>query len=122
MLLVEDQATVRGAISRALSRGLLTVVEAQDAESALAILARDRNIDLVISDMVMPGKSGADLVDEIVGQRPGMPVIIMSGYSEETASRHWRVPESAAFIEKPVSPSALLDLVHRMLIGVGPAA
>src|SRR5437868_6413047 len=93
------------------------LVEATDAAHASELLEMDRSIDLVITDMVMPGKSGGELVAELAHTHPGLPVVIMSGYSEETASRQWRVPENAAFIEKPVSPKALVALVERLVVG-----
>jgi FixJ family two-component response regulator len=65
----------------------------------------------------MPGRSGAELVGELARTHPGLPVVIMSGYSEETASRNWRVPENASFLEKPVSPRALVEVVDRLLSG-----
>jgi two-component system, cell cycle sensor histidine kinase and response regulator CckA len=117
ILVVEDEPGVRAAIRRALTHAKYTVVEAKDSVEASTLLATDDSIDLVITDMVMPGRSGAELVAEIAQTHPGMPVVIMSGYSEETASRQWRVPENASFIEKPVSPKALVEIVERLLNG-----
>ena len=115
VLVVEDQENVRSAIVRAMNRSNLTVLEARDTTGALAIVDQHPDIDLVITDMVMPGRSGADLVDELAVRLPGLPVVLMSGYSEGAAARQWRVPSNATFVEKPVSPQALVELVERLL-------
>jgi two-component system cell cycle sensor histidine kinase/response regulator CckA len=93
------------------------VTEAPDAGRATEILAGDEKIDLIVTDMVMPDKTGADLATEAAITHPTTPVIIMSGYSEEMANREWRLPRNATFIEKPVSPVDLVKLVYSLLEG-----
>jgi CheY-like chemotaxis protein len=115
VLVVEDQESVRQAVVRVLRGASLTVLEARDAASALAVVEQTPDLDLVITDMVMPGRSGAELVDDLVTRRPSMPVVVMSGYSEGVAGRQWRMPANATFVEKPVSPKALIAVVRRLL-------
>ena len=122
VLLVEDQPYVRAAISRSLKKAGFIVTDVRDAELASEAIAAQREIDIVVTDMVMPGKSGAHLATELSLSHPGLPVIIMSGYSEEMADRQWRLPENARFIEKPVSPTNLIRVINELLVNAQSAA
>ena len=94
VLLVEDEGFVREFASRALREYGYEVLEASDAESALRHIDNPR-LALVVSDVVMPDRSGDDLRAEIARRRPGLPVLLMTGYSE-------------ALFERPVDPKCLL--------------
>ena len=116
VLLVEDQASVRSAISRALRDAGFVVYEAANADEAEQILVDDRRpVDLVVTDMMMPGRTGAELTSGALVAGRDIPVIIMSGYSEEFTNREWRLPPNASFIDKPVSPSSLVRLISRLI-------
>jgi DNA-binding NtrC family response regulator len=69
----------------------------------------------MITDMVMPGKPGLALLTEVRAHRPGLPAIVLSGYSEQSGNDAWRVPEHAVFVEKPVSPAELIRRVSQLL-------
>src|SRR5207253_2516921 len=109
-------ASVRAAMLRALRGAGYTVTEAGDAREALAILKSGASIDLMITDMVMPGMPGITLLNEVRSLRPGLPAIVLSGYSEQPASDMWRVPDHAVFVEKPVSPAELIRRVGQLLV------
>jgi CheY-like chemotaxis protein len=115
VLLVEDQPNVRAAIARSLRNSGVTVTDARDAAAALRILEGDARIDLLITDMVMPGMSGAELAAAVTMARPAMPVIIMSGYSEELTSKQWQLPDNARFLEKPVNAKRLAQVMSELL-------
>jgi PAS domain S-box-containing protein len=116
VLLVDDDSAVRRALCRALTNSRMSVVEAADASTALDLLEVDPvPVDLVITDMVMPGKSGLDLIREIRLLRPDMPAIIMSGYSEEATGEGWRLPANAVFMEKPIAPRDLVREARQIL-------
>jgi two-component system, cell cycle sensor histidine kinase and response regulator CckA len=115
LLVVEDDAGVRAAVVRALRGAGFTVTEATEADGALDVIARDPTIELLITDMVMPGKPGVTLLSEVRALRPMLPAIILSGYSGESASELWRVPEHAIFVEKPVSPAEIIRRVKQLL-------
>jgi CheY-like chemotaxis protein len=114
-LVVEDEPSVRAAVCRTLTTAGFAVTEAPNAARAMEILAQDRTINLMITDMIMPGKSGADLVVEVGISHPDLPVVIMSGYSEESANKEWRVPDNAVFVEKPASPHELVARIRELL-------
>ena len=116
VLLVEDHESVRLAISRALRAAGFVVHEAGDVDQAERILADDSQpVDLIITDMMMPGRTGAELASGAVVSQRGIPVVIMSGYSEEFTNREWRLPPNATFVDKPVSPASLIRLVSELL-------
>jgi len=115
ILLVEDQAGVRTVLARALRDAGFVVEEANDAETAEALLVNSEPFDLVVSDMMMPGKTGAELATSPLVESRDLPVIIMSGYSEDFANRAWKLPENVAFLDKPVTPSQLIRLANRLL-------
>lgn len=115
VLLVEDQPNVRAAIARSLRNTGLEVTDARDARAALDILEGATGIDILITDMVMPGMSGAELAAAVSVTRPSLPVIIMSGYSEELANGQWQLPENSRFVEKPVNVKRLLQVITEQL-------
>jgi two-component system cell cycle sensor histidine kinase/response regulator CckA len=116
LLVVEDDASVRTAVVRALRTAGYIVTEACDADEALEVLESDA-IDVMITDMVMPGRPGIQLLAEARIRRPDLPAIVFSGYSEQPANEMWRVPDNAIFVEKPVSPAELIRRVAQLLAG-----
>ncbi|RME13768.1 MAG: response regulator [Alphaproteobacteria bacterium] len=116
ILLVEDEAPVRAFAARALRLLGHVVIEAEDGEKALALLEdEDLEIDVFVTDVVMPGLDGPTWVARALERRPTVRVVFMSGYAEETAAEHQaRIPNSV-FLQKPFSLSALTDTVARQL-------
>ena len=115
LLVVEDDASVRNAVVRALRGAGYSVIEACDAEDALRAIRSSATIDLLITDMVMPGKPGVALLTESRTIRPGLPAIVLSGYSEQAGNDLWRMPDHTVFVEKPVSPAELTRRVAQLL-------
>jgi PAS domain S-box-containing protein len=116
LLVVEDDGSVRSAVVRALRGVGYTVTEASNADEALKAIRQNGTFDLMITDMVMPGKPGLTLLAEARTLRPGLPAIVLSGYSEQAGNDLWRVPEHAIFVEKPVSPADLIRRVTQLLV------
>lgn len=116
ILLVEDEASVRAFASRALSLRGYTVLEAANAEEALARLDdKTLHVDLFVTDVVMPGMDGPAWVRRAHLDRPGVKVVFMSGYAEDgLAEDQARVPNSV-FLPKPFSLNDLTNTVQGLL-------
>ncbi len=115
VLLVEDQPNVRAAMSRSLLNAGFRVTEAADAAEARQLLAAAEHVDIIVTDMVMPGDSGADLANDAAVADRQIPVLIMSGYSEDFTNHSWQMPRNTAFISKPVSPRELIKRITDIL-------
>nr|WP_254694255.1 ATP-binding protein [Sulfitobacter sp. SK012] len=116
ILLVEDEAPVRAFASRALRMRGYTVLEADSAEAALRTLEDgDLNIDVFVTDVVMPGMDGPSWVREALKERPGVRVVFVSGYAEDSfGEAQMKIPNSV-FLPKPFSLSDLTETVHNQL-------
>ncbi|MDP1577563.1 MAG: ATP-binding protein, partial [Cypionkella sp.] len=116
VLLVEDEAPVRAFASRALRMRGYTVLEAENAEDALKQLEDPGlEVDIFVTDVVMPGMDGPSWVREALKARPHVKVIFVSGYAEEALSEgQARIPNST-FLPKPFSLSDLTATVQGQL-------
>ena len=114
VLLVEDEPMVRGVAERALTRHGYAVITADNGEDALAILARGEEIDLLVSDVVMPGMDGPTMAREARKDRPDLRILFMSGYAEEQLRNSINV-DNASFLPKPFSVQELAEAVKRSL-------
>jgi two-component system cell cycle sensor histidine kinase/response regulator CckA len=116
VLLVEDDDKVREVVSLALRDAGYTVLEARGGAAALALAgSRTEPIHLVITDIVMPGMSGRELVERWRTRHPETRALFMSGYTDATAHQQGGLPAGAAFIQKPFAPSALARKVRAVL-------
>lgn len=115
ILLVDDEPNVRATAARILRAAGYTVLEAADGEQAVAIAARAPNVDLLLTDMVMPRMTGSELASRLV-RSSGLKVIFMSGYADGTRL-HASPPAacSVTLLEKPFSVSSLTRAVHERL-------
>ena len=113
ILLVEDEAPVRAFASRALRLKGYSVLEAEDGEEALEVLEDDElEIDVFVTDMIMPGKGGPDWVREALVTRPDVGVVFTSGYAEDAYGKFPDIPQ-AVFLAKPFSLADLTETVQR---------
>ncbi|HEU0221623.1 MAG TPA: ATP-binding protein [Paracoccaceae bacterium] len=116
VLLVEDEAPVRSFAARALRLRGYTVIEAGSGEEALEITADpSQRIDLLVSDVVMPGIDGPTWVREAREQRPDVKVIFVSGYAEDVFKEEGGTIDDAAFLPKPFSLNDLTQRVKEVL-------
>ena len=121
ILLVEDDPEVRNLFSRFLDKAGYTVIEAVDGRDALETFdARANEIDLVITDVVMPNVSGPALVSALRARRPGIKVLYVSGYAEQLEADAATGP-NATLLHKPVTRSRLVDEVATLLRGTPPS-
>lgn len=115
ILLVEDDPAVRHLATRVLERAGYTVRAAQDAYEALSLTdATCSGIDLVVSDVVMPGMGGRDLGQELRRRRANLRILFISGYLDLDGSK-LSLDRRTRLLHKPFSPEALLDAVQSML-------
>ena len=118
VLLAEDEAAVR-----ALTRMILTgrgyrVLEAADGDEAVRVAAaHDGPIDLLITDVVMPGAGGRAVAEQLSKQHPRMRVIFVSGYTDDAVIRHGVLREGVNFLQKPFTPAVLARKVRDVLDG-----
>ena len=116
VLLVEDEAGVRNLSRYVLEKNGYTVLEASDGQEALAVAGRhDGAIQLLVTDVVMPGMSGRQLANALCQVRPATRVLFMSGYTDEAVLRHGVIDASPAFLQKPFSPIGLARKVREVL-------
>nr|WP_261397849.1 ATP-binding protein [Maritimibacter alkaliphilus] len=116
VLLVEDEAPVRAFASRALRLRGYTVLEAESAEDALRTLEDQKlQVDLFVTDVVMPGMDGPTWVREARKIRPDVRVVFVSGYAEETFSGTGDAFPNSVFLPKPFSLAELTETVQRQL-------
>ncbi|HET7321819.1 MAG TPA: PAS domain S-box protein, partial [Longimicrobiaceae bacterium] len=118
VLLVEDEVAVRVLVRRVLDRAGYRILEASSGQAALDLLAdTGARVDLLLTDVVMPGMSGRELADELTARTPGLPVLYMSGYTDEAIMHHGVLAEGVAFLEKPFTPDILLRKLRDVLDG-----
>lgn len=118
VLLVEDEAGVRALTTRLLERAGYSVIQAASGDEAMnAIVFRGTRVDLLLTDLVMPGMSGVTLVERFGTLRPSVPIVCMTGFAGEHPSLDGRV---VAVIDKPFSADTLKLTVARAL-RTGPA-
>ena len=116
VLLVEDEAPVRSFASRALQLRGYTVLEAECAETALNMLDDpDLEVDLFVTDVIMPGKDGPTWVREALEKRPKTKVVFVSGYAEDALENEGQTVPNSVFLPKPFSLNQLTNTVRQQL-------
>ena len=115
ILLVEDEDMVRAVAERALARNGYTVITAANGEAALEILEGRSDIDLIVSDVVMPVMDGPTMVRQVRNDFPNMPILFMSGYAEEQLRKMINL-DDIAFLPKPFSVQQLAEAVRDIMI------
>jgi two-component system cell cycle sensor histidine kinase/response regulator CckA len=115
VLVVEDEAGLREMAKRLLQRHGYTVLAAADAGEAIRLFEGNRSIDVLLTDVVMPGASGPELTRQLIEQRPALRVIYMSGYTEEAIVQHGVIQPGIAFLNKPFTSEALAEKIREVL-------
>jgi PAS domain S-box-containing protein len=115
ILIVEDEETVRTFIRRALTYFGYSILEAKDGKEALQAIESGKSIDLVLTDVVMPGMNGRQLATQLSARLPGAPILFMSGYTDNAIVHHGVLDADATFIQKPFSQSDLLKKIRGIL-------
>jgi len=116
VLLVEDNDLVRKVSRRVLEQYGYRVLEAEDGDKALMVSEQHQGlIDLMVTDVVMPGMSGKELAERLKVLRPEMKVLYMSGYTDNAVVRRGVTGPDVAFLEKPFTPDVLAGKVRQVL-------
>ena len=123
ILLAEDEASVRGLVERVLTRYGYTVLAARSPDEALLIgTERAGQIDLLVTDLVMPGMSGGKLAEHVSALNPDVKTLYISGYTDDWVVQDEMLDAGAHFMQKPFSPRALAQKVRSILDGkTGPS-
>jgi CheY-like chemotaxis protein len=113
ILLVEDEASVRQMAVRVLERAGYTVKATAGGDEALAMLSRESSpVDVLLTDVVMPGMDGRELSERVRKVRPEIKVIYTSGYTDDAVMRHGIQASEVTFLQKPYVPRELLRKVR----------
>jgi two-component system, cell cycle sensor histidine kinase and response regulator CckA len=116
VLVVEDEAMIRSNVRECLEQLGYQVLEAESGEIAVHLCAKHRGeIDLVLTDLVMPGMSGHELAGELAQCHPEIKMLFMSGYTEDSAARRDILLKGSAFLQKPFSVGDLSNAVQQAL-------
>ncbi len=117
VLVVEDDEAVRLLISEALTELQYRVLTAQNADEAIQLLASAQNLDLMVSDVGLPGMNGRQLADLARQHRPHLPILFVTGYAENAATKASFLGTNMAMISKPFTIDTLAGKIHEMMAG-----
>ena len=116
ILVVEDEEPLRRLARRILESRGYTVLDAGNGHEAIAVMARHGDeIDLVLSDIVMPNMGGRELVERLLPVYPSLRVLFMSGYTEDMMLQHRIAELGIVVLEKPFTPEGLARMVRSVL-------
>jgi DNA-binding NtrC family response regulator len=116
VLVVEDEASVLRLVRRVLEGEGMVVLSAQDAEEALLLTSQHGGvIDLLLTDVVMPGQNGIEFARRLEKERPGTRVLFMSGYADHAAVQRDIIDAGRPFLQKPFAPDRLVTRVKDVL-------
>lgn len=115
ILVVEDERLIRVTLRHTLALHDFDVLIAADATEARALFAQSSDIDLVLTDMILPGMNGAELARELLAARPGLRVLFMSAYSRELLLQQGRITPDQRTLEKPFTEEMLMNALNELL-------
>jgi PAS domain S-box-containing protein len=115
ILVVEDEESVRVMTHRLLESEGYACLEAADGAEAVELLAGAARVDLVITDVVMPTMNGRQLAQRLEDLRPGLPVLFMSGYTDDEMVRRGLIEPGYPFLSKPFTPEVLAAKVRQLI-------
>jgi CheY-like chemotaxis protein len=115
VLVVEDEEGLRELAKRLLHRQGYIVLVAANADEALRLFEANQSINVLLTDVIMPGASGPELVRQLVEQRPALRVIYMSGYTEDAIVQHGVLQPGITFLNKPFTSETLGAKIREVL-------
>jgi len=114
VLIVDDDQSIRTLLRMTLPDDAYEVIEAADGSEVVDLLAQDAP-DLVVLDWRMPGRHGAFVLDDLKGQYPKLPVIVLTAEGRDTQRALAEALRADAFLTKPFSPLQLLETIEQLL-------
>ena len=115
ILVVEDSPQLRTLIREVLELHGYQVLDAPNGQEALAVAARPgTHVDLLLTDVIMPGMNGRELADQLSARQPGLKVVFASGYTADALTRYG-VEQGSGYLQKPFSPKVLATKVREIL-------
>jgi CheY-like chemotaxis protein len=118
VLLVEDEQAVRAVAASMLRRQGYVVLEAPGPRQALDLAAHHAGqIDLLLTDVVMPDMNGREVANRLTALRPTLRVLYVSGYTDDAIARHGVLDAGTSFLQKPFTPTSLARKVREVLDG-----
>lgn len=115
VLVVEDEQTVRELVIEVLQDFACVTLQAADGVSGLAILESEQTVDLLISDIGLPGLNGRQLADAARVKRPGLPILLMTGYAENASLANGFLEQGMQMLTKPFTLAELTGTIRAML-------
>jgi DNA-binding NtrC family response regulator len=116
IFVVEDDPDVRSYVAETLTNLNYNVIQAGDAETALKALEdREVEIDLLLTDVILPGQNGRDLADELKRVRPKLKVLLMTGYSRNAIVHKGRLDAGVDLIQKPLTRAVLATRIRDLI-------
>ena len=116
LLVADDELSVRTLAGHILRRYGYTVLEAANGKEALELVEKHEGpLDMLVSDVQMPVMGGRELAESLVKIRPGIKVLLLSGYTDDGRVRNGVIREEYAFLPKPFTPSELAKRVRQIL-------
>ena len=116
LLIVEDEDALRSLMVKACRDAGYHVLEAHGGEDAMTLIAsHPGTIDLLVTDVIMPGISGRTLADQVIKGRPETRILFCSGYAENAVVLHGVLAPDVEFLQKPFTPAVLLHRIRSLL-------
>ncbi len=115
IILVEDNPELRNLIAHVLQSAGYVPLVADSAEMALSLLTTEEAIDAMLTDVVMPGKSGIELCKEVAIRRPDLKLLLMSGFTDQISQPEDYAKYAKGYIQKPFRPDELIQFINQAL-------
>jgi two-component system, cell cycle sensor histidine kinase and response regulator CckA len=112
---VEDADALRELARKLLERQGYTVLVAANAEEARRLFEKNPSVDVLLTDVVMPGASGPELTMQLIELKPSLKVVYMSGYTEDAIVHHSVINPGIAFLNKPFTSDTLVSKIREVL-------